>query len=176
MINLDRWSGTAAPTAEHWTLFTQEEFRALPDEHQDQFWFLDEESTQAAYEAAHQYNVICGGDVWGNDPFAGGCYASVDRMRLQCAWDGRLSVTEKWLYQCGVPFAADALTLPVFTTDRTPAVQATWKMVVKYAAEVFFSENVVVADPSLKWCLYYHHDDIFSFARGRNWRFVPENG
>jgi hypothetical protein len=85
MMNLYEWTGTSAPTEEHWTLFTQEEFRALPAEHRDQFRFLDAASTEAAYEAAGQYNVICGGDVWGNDPFAGGCYESVDWMRLQCA-------------------------------------------------------------------------------------------
>jgi hypothetical protein len=41
-------------------------------------------------------------------------------------------------------------------------------MIAKYG-DVFFSvDNKIVVDPQLKWCLYYHHDEIVHFAKGRD--------
>lgn len=173
MIDLSELAGLATPSEDQWTIFTAAEMDEMPAEHRDQFRFLDRASTKAAYEAADRLNVICGGDVWGNDPYAGGCYATVDRFAPRGPLDECVQQTKKWLYRRGVPFRDDVLILPVFGSEHTPVVQATWKMVVTYAADVFFRDNLVVAPPSAAWSLYYHHDNLFYFAREKNWAYVP---
>jgi len=164
MMNQSEWNGTSVPSDDQWTIFTVEEIAAMPVEHQDQFRFLDAASTASVYDAAHQLNATCGDD-WGNDPYADGCYDAVIRFAPRGPADERVQLTKKWLYRCGVPFREGVLILPVFGTESTPVVQATWKMVVRYAADIFFGDNMVVIPPSAAWSLYYHHDDLFYFAR-----------
>lgn len=168
MIDFSQFSGEPAPGPERWLFFAPPQFDALPPEHQDQLFFLDAASTEAAYKAAVVHEVTCG-DVWGNDPFAGGCYRSVERAPLRELPRPRMEALKKWLYRRGVPFRREVLLLPVFAARTTPVVRSTWKMVVTYADVFFGSDNLVVTGASTDWCLYYHHDDVFTFARGRQW-------
>jgi hypothetical protein len=64
-----------------------------------------------------------------------------------------------------VPDADAALLLPVFGPADEPVVLTTWKMVVKYATELFRRDNLVVVGARAEWCMYYHHDDVLTFAR-----------
>ena len=172
MIDLAELDGVSVPSDDQWTIFTVEEIDEMPVEHQDQFRFLDAASTASVYAAARRMNATCG-DAWGTDPYAGGCYDAVIRFAPRGPVDERVQLTKKWLYRCGVPFREDVLILPVFGAENTPVVQATWKMVVRYAANIFFRDNMVVIPPSAAWSLYYHHDDIFYFAFEKDWQYAP---
>lgn len=77
-------------------------------------------SIAAAYDAYG--HAICAGDLWGNDPLAGGCFGSVERLALRDLPDRHWERLKRWLYRCGVPFRQRVLVLPVVTTDSTPAV------------------------------------------------------
>ncbi len=94
------------------------------------------------------------------------CYESVEKLER---WRDN-DVLKKRLYERGLPFQSDALLLPIFKTKDEPAVLTSWKMVVKYAPTFFSSDNLMVLGPKLKWCLYYYHDEILTFARGRSFQ------
>lgn len=163
MINTEQLNGTKAYQGETWAYFTPKEYEALPLEHKDQLFYLDKDSTQLVYNAADNYDVICGDDGWGNMPFSAGCYKKSIKIDK---WTNEDEL-KKWLYNCGVSFKSEALLLPVFSTDDTPVLLTSWKMVVKYAEAFFAYDNIIVLDPKLDWCMYYHHDDKMHFARGR---------
>ena len=47
-------------------------------------------------------------------------------------------------------------------------ILTTWKIVVKYAHEIFSRDNIVIVSPDAKWCLHYHHDGLMVFAKNPN--------
>lgn len=160
-IDLPALRGARVPPDPRCTPFgAAEALDAMPAAHRDQILFLDAASTAAAYDAARRRDVLCGDDGWGNSPFSGGCWRTVERTRVD--GEGEL---KKWLHRRGVPYADAALLLPVFGPADEPAVLTTWKMVVKYAATLFARDNLVAVGGRAEWCLYYHHDDVLAFAR-----------
>lgn len=163
MIDLEKMGGSKRFHGKSWAYFPPSDYEALSIEHKDQLFYLDEESTEQVYKTADNYDILCGDDGWGNKPFSAGCYKEVINTK---DWRGEEEL-KKWLYNCGVEFKSQALLLPVFGADDMPILLTTWKMVVKYAETFFSYDNLIVLDPSLKWCLYYHHDDILYFAKGR---------
>lgn len=167
MIDTTSWTTLDMPPDGEWLIFPPMQLPELPPAHREQIRILDGPSTKAAYAAADEYNVVCG-DAWGNDPFAGGCYASVDRFdALEAAQPPDtypLDCARKWLATIDLPDDASVLILSVFATKNTPALLTTWHIVRTYADDVFSSDNLVLVSPSTDWCLYYHHDDIFYFA------------
>ena len=163
MINTKQLTGSKTFQGESWAYFPPKEYEALPLEHKDQLFYLDKDSTQQVYNVADNYDIICGDDGWGNKPFSRGCYEEVVKTEN---WKNEDEL-KKWLYKCGVPFKSEVLLLPVFSSDDTPVLLTTWKMLVKYAETFFAYDNLIAVDPKLSWCLYYHHDDIIYFAKGR---------
>lgn len=163
MIDLGALTGSRCDRIDRWTaLGVPDEFNSMLAHHREQVLFLDAASTRAAYELAAEHDLVSG-DAWGNEPFGEGCYREVERYEIP---DG--AGMKKWLYRRGVPFAADVLLLPVFGAADEPAVLTTWKVVVKYAGSIFSHDDLVVFGASADWCLYYHHDDVLHFGRGRN--------
>lgn len=165
MIDISILTGKNEVSTNSMYFFSKDEFNALSLAHQDQFLILDKESTKKAYEGFAEKDVLCGDDGWGNTPFSKGCYQKVKKIK---GWKDE-TVIKKWLYECGVPFKSKAVILPVFSGENDPAIIATWKMITKYPATFFDSDNIVVCAPSLDWCLYYHHDNIMYFASG--WKY-----
>jgi hypothetical protein len=164
MIDLSVLTGSRLDRTDRWTTMgTPDEFNAMLPQHREQVLFLDAASTRAAYELAARNEVVCG-DAWGNDPFGEGCYREVERYDVPDAEE-----MKKWLYRRGVPFAAEVLLLPLFGAADEPAVLTTWKVLVKYAGSILSHDNLIVFGASADWCLYYHHDEILYFARGKNW-------
>ena len=165
LINISDLTGIPQIQADQWTLFgSPEAFAEMSLEHKDQIIFLDAPSTQAVYEAFNCRDLLCGDDGWGNSPFVGGCYKIVK----QCCVQENIDI-KKWLYQRGLPFANNTFLLPVFSAQDTPAILTSWKMVVKYASEIFSGDNVVAVGELADWCLHYHHDGILTFACEPNW-------
>lgn len=163
MIDFGTLTGSRHERIDRWTAMgVPDEFARMLPHHREQVLFLDAASTRAAYELADAHGVLCGDD-WGNDPFGGGCYREVERFGIPDE-----AGMKKWLYGRGVPFSSDVLLLPVFGAADEPAVLAPWKIVVKYAGTILSHDDLVVFGASGDWCLYYHHDEVLHFARGRN--------
>ncbi len=72
-------------------------------------------------------------------------------------------LVKKWLFDRGLPFSTRCF----ISFQPSVAFILPWKMVIHYSADLFFGHDVVVWDRSLNWALYYHHDDIFHFAKNR---------
>lgn len=160
MINTAQLAGNRKVDEVTHYFFSPDDFDALPLTHQDQFLILDEVSTKAAY-SDFNWDMLCGIDDWGNDPFTGGCYETVRKTEL---WKEE-GFIKKWLYECGVPFKSEAVILPVFKVESDPAILTSWKMITKYPTVYFESDNIIVADPNEDWCLYFHHDRKMYFAK-----------
>lgn len=137
---------------------TPEQISDMPILHQQQILMLDAKSTKQAYQTIHDWQMLSS-DMLGNIPFADGRFQHV-QTHLICD-----DVTlKKWLYQRPVAFTDHVYVLPVFGSADEPAIHTTWKMVVKYAPVVFSADNMVIVDGLGRWCLYYHHDDLLTFA------------
>ncbi|MFU8813490.1 MAG: hypothetical protein ACNA78_11040, partial [Balneolaceae bacterium] len=163
MIDISQLTGMREPEPSRWLYITPSHFEEMTPEHQDQFFFLDNTSTESVYEVVNRIDLLCGDDGWGNTPFSGNCYRTVDRFEYK----GDEGELKKWLYRHGPAFKTEMLLLPVFKADDSPAILTSWKMVVKYSEIFFNSDNLIIVDSSLNWCLYYHHDDILHIAEGR---------
>lgn len=127
--------------------------------HREQIRFLEGESAKVAYDSLKDVDLLCGDDGWGNKPFSGGGFKSVELYQI-----AEPSKLKKWMYRRGVAFASQALVLPVFSSGST-ALFSTWKMIVKFSPELFSGDNLVVVSLHLKWCLHYHHDGHIHFAK-----------
>lgn len=163
LVPLSTLTGTTFPEAPESVLLCTDDLRRMPPTHQAQLRFLDPVSTQAVYDAANARDILSGDDGWGNTPFTGGRYRSVE----QTGWSG--AARKKWLYGRGVPFRSDALVLPVFAAADEPALLTTWKLVVVHSELLFDGDNVVVVGETAEWCLYWHHDGATTFARDIAW-------
>lgn len=163
MINTEQLTGSKALRGEAWLYFPPKELEALPLEHKDQLFYLDKPSKEHVYKVANDLDILCGDDGWGNKPFSGGCYENVIKTERWASGNE----LKKWMYKCGVPFKSEVLLLPVFAPKDQPMLQTTWKMAVKYAETFFNYDNLIILDPKLSWCFYYHHDEILYFAEGR---------
>ncbi|MFZ3193447.1 MAG: hypothetical protein WA154_09595 [Moraxellaceae bacterium] len=135
-----------------------EQISEMPILHQQQILMLDAKATKQAYQAIHDWQMLSG-DMLGNIPFADERFQHIQKHQISD--DATL---KKWLYQRPVAFADRVYVLPVFGSADEPAIYTTWKMIVKYAPVVFSGDNTVVVDVLGRWCLYYHHDDLLTFA------------
>lgn len=188
MISTSILTGKNAPKPGRWLYFDPSEFEALPPEHQDQLFFLDVASSNIVFDAVNNIDILCGDDGWGNKPFSGGCYESVEQFKIQYVEDrqnegikledGEIwypitlaneSELKKWLYQRGVAFKTEVLVLNTFGPPDPVVLLTTWKMIVKYAETFLSGENALFFDPEISWCMHYHHDDILHFAKGRKY-------
>ena len=166
LIDVASLTGKHLTSTQHWTDFgSPETFAQLPDIHKAQILFLDKKSTNAVYAAFNQRDLLCGDDGWGNTPFSGGCFQSVEEY---CIKNKPNTELKKWLYHRAVAFAEPVLFLHPFSGIDTPAILTTWKLVVKYAQEIFSRDNLIIVSPNATWCLHYHHDGLIVFAKQPN--------
>lgn len=94
------------------------------------------------------------------DPDSGKYFRSTEKLAYGAGEGQRV---KKWLYERGIPFRANCF----LSFDLDCAFVLSWKMVIHYAKDLFFAHDTVVWDSSLNWALYYHHDDVFHFAKDR---------
>ncbi len=128
-----------------------EDFDRLPTEHKDQITFLDKTATEFLYDFLKVAKLIASND----DPFSKNNFKSVEHY-TNMADDGGL---KKWLYNREIPFKSEVFLL------EDDGILTTWKMIVKYAPDLFFGNDVVVFDKTLNWCLFYFHQDHLFFGR-----------
>lgn len=70
---------------------------------------------------------------------------------------------KKWLYETGVPFKQKVY----MSVQPDTGFVLTWKMVIKYSDNIFFSHDLAIWDKTLNWMLVFHHDGKWHFAKNR---------
>lgn len=68
---------------------------------------------------------------------------------------------KKYLFELGIPFER----IVYIPEQPHTGYILTWKMLIKYAHQLFFLNDQAVWDKSLNWRLEYHHDGEFSFGK-----------
>ncbi|MBO9659699.1 MAG: hypothetical protein J7527_12835, partial [Chitinophagaceae bacterium] len=163
MVDLSNILNFTVPVPEDWTAFgNAAEFEALPVETKDQVHFLNKEGTGYLFDLIHSAGLITGG---GWAPFEKGNFKSVEKTYGFSTTDEGRQALKKWLYQRGIPFAAEVFLLE----ESNHAIVTTWKMIIRYSPFIFPGGDVVVFDRTLNWCLFYFHEDEFFFGRDRQY-------
>jgi len=160
MIDLENiWSfSTARP--EHSIFGSGAVFDLLPETHQAQILFLDPVASEYIWSFSTAAHLLTGG-LWA--PFEKGNFKEVDEFNQFYHTSESEKFLKKWLYEKGIAFSTGVFLLE---ESNNQAILTTWKMVVKYAAELFISNDLMLFDKTLNWCLiYFHHDQLF-FGRG----------
>ncbi len=132
-----------------------EDFDALPQEHQDQIFFLNSEASKLLHNYVKFCRLLTGPP---RKPFDKSNFREI----VEIALPEEEEDTKKWLYQRKIPFKNWVFILPNFSQHP---VYLTWKMVVKYGYELFFADDLVIFDQSGNWCLVYFHEDCLYFGR-----------
>ena len=141
-------------------------FDALPETHREQILFLDKTARKYLFSfTGESANLYTGHE---SDPFAKGNFRFVEKLdNLVLTPEGEQEL-KKWLFKRSLPFRTWVFVLFEGFDD---AILMTWKMVVKYSGLIFFSEDVMVFDKTLNWCLFYFHENEIFF--GRENRYDP---
>ncbi|OON68857.1 hypothetical protein [Hymenobacter sp. CRA2] len=143
------------------------EAAALPVEHQAQIHFLDAEASRFVDQYLEASSMQRGAMSTGNPtPFRAGYF-----QHLETYSDDTPAVLKKWLYRRGIPFSHYVL---LYGGTSPQNVLLTWKMVIKYAGQLFRAHDWLVFDETLNGALSYHHDGLFTFARPRIFDPEPE--
>ncbi|SNR14723.1 conserved protein of unknown function [Tenacibaculum jejuense] len=71
---------------------------------------------------------------------------------------------KKWLYEKEIPFDQKVF----WVTQPDCGFILTWKMVIKFSDDIFFSSDELIWDKTLNWCLIFNHNDVFYFGKNRN--------
>lgn len=161
MIDLDTIKQFTVPRPETWSLFgTAKEFDALPGTHKEQILFLDPAASNYLYSFSGPAANLMTGDLW--DPFAKGNFQIREEFTDFRRNEESSQHLKKWLYQRGIPFATWVFVLP---NGSNEPVLTTWKIVVKYAPDLFLADDVMVFDRTLNWCLFFFHEDKLFFGK-----------
>ena len=143
-------------------LWDAAEFAALPPTHQAQIHFLNKEA-QAYLLAYLEHSKMLDRSYARTKPapstcpFPEGYFKSVESCPAHDP-----GAVKKWLYQRGLPFRAEVVLIPNYGDYM---LWTTWKMVLKYAADAAHTDDIVVFDASLNWCLFWNHDHQLYFGQ-----------
>jgi hypothetical protein len=147
-----------------WTCFgSKEDFDKMPHEHKDQIVFLDKEASKYIVEFLANSKMTEELNTWkynGKDwsPFKKNYFKIIEEF-TEFGNDDKL---KKWLYNRGLPFKDNVFLIPNFGDN---CIYTTWKMVVKYAPNIFFHDDVVIFDKTINWGLFYFHEDHMYFGK-----------
>lgn len=135
-------------------------FDRLPATHREQILFLNPAASAYIYSFSTAAHLLTGG-LW--DPFEKGNFKEVDEFNQFYGNDESKRLLKKWLFNKGIAFGT---TVFLLEESNNQVILTTWKIMVKYAADIFISNDVMLFDKTLNWCLlYFHHDRLF-FGRG----------
>ena len=130
-------------------IFTDENDQLASLEHQDQIFPLTKEAANFLWEYENKIGTRC----------------SETHFKTVKTFDSEFSdqqTIKKYLYILGIPF--DQKTFVAQQPDT--AFMLTWKMVIKYAHNLFLGNDQTVWDKTLNWKLEFHHDGAFTFGKG----------
>jgi hypothetical protein len=160
MIDLNNLNSHTVPRPEVPTIIgTAKEFDTLPETHQAQLLFLNEAASKFLYKFLSDAHLITSG-FWA--PFEKGNFKTVEEFSQLNRTDESKQLVKKWLYQRGIAFGNWVY---VLQNGPEPAMLMTWKMVIKYSADLFIHHDVVIFDQTTNWCLVFFHEDKLFFGK-----------
>ena len=135
------------------------QFDALPATHQAQILFLNETASAFVWQYSADAHLVTGG-LWA--PFEQNNFKEVtvfdDFSQQEASWQS----LKKWLYNRGIAFDNWVYMLE---EGNQQAILLTWKMVIKYAADLFIMSDLMFFDNTLNWCLFYFHEGKLFFGK-----------
>ncbi len=146
------------PPPKNGTVFgSAADFEALPDSHKEQILFLDKKAEKYLYEFVDNARLISDG---GWAPFSRGIFKTVEQYEHVVDLEENIPLLKKWLYNKGISFSHQ-----VFVLSDCDPLLTTWKMLIKYAFDIFHIGDTMVFDPSRNWCLFNYHEGQLFFAK-----------
>ena len=160
MVDLNNIKKFTVDRPEGCTIFgTAKEFDNLPETHKAQILFLDKAASEYILDFLFSAHIVTGGS-WA--PFEKGNFKEVDEFfDFRRNPESKQSL-KKWLYKRGIPFDTSVF---VLENGNSHDFLTTWKMVIKYSADLFIMNDMIVFDRTLNWCLYFFHEDQLFFGR-----------
>jgi hypothetical protein len=157
MVDLNNIKQFTTDRPNTWTLFgSADDFDNLPKLHREQIHFLDKTAGKYIYGLLSSAKLVADNV---SNPFSKGNFKSVVQFSNFAGTPESKQELKKWLFQRGITFQTQVFVLPNY--NDYPVV-TTWKILIKYANDLFFNDDVTVFDQTLNWCLfYYHHDQLF---------------
>ena len=114
---------------------------------------MDKEASVYIFDFSSAANLTTG-HLW--DLFAKGNFKTVNIFTGFSRSIKNTKNLKKWLYKRGFSFVTRVFVL--VNGDET-AMLITWKMLIKYAAQLLFMDDVMVFDPTKNWCLFFFHEN-----------------
>lgn len=149
-ISLENMEEFNVPLADYiakW-IFTDENDQLPNQEHQDQIFPLTKEAANFLWD----YEMKVG--IQTSEKY----FKTVSTFDSECSDHQTI---KKYLYNLGIPF--DQKTF--IAQQPGTAFVLTWKMVIKYAHNLFFSHDQSVWDKTLNWKLEFDHHGEFKFGK-----------
>jgi len=160
MIDIENIKSFTVERPPHSIFGTAAAFDLLAETHREQILFLDPVASEYVWSFSNAAHLLTGG-LWA--PFKKGNFKEVDEFNQFYGTPESKHFLKKWLYKRGIAFGTWVFLLE---ESNNQAILTTWKMVVKYAADLFISNDLMLFDKTLNWCLiYFYHDQLF-FGRG----------
>ncbi len=160
MIDFSTIKHFTTPPPDGGTVFgSAGDFNALPETHKAQILFLDKTAEKFLYEYVENAQLLSNG---GWAPFEKGIFKTVDQYEHAVDLQENNPLLKKWLYSKGIPFSNEVFVL----CDSNPqAVLITWKMLIKYAFDIFLIGDTLVFDQTGNWALFQYHEGQLFFAK-----------
>lgn len=160
MIDLSNIKNFSIPPPINSSVFgSAADFDALPETHKAQILFLNKAAEKYLYEFVGYAGVLTGA---GWNPFAEGNFKTVEQFEQAVGLEDNRQLLKKWLYNRGIPFGNWVFVL--CDTSSQPLLM-TWKMVLKYAHDLFAIGDTLAFDQTLNWCLFNYHEGPLSYGK-----------
>ena len=160
MIDLNNIKNFSTTSPVGGSIFGSEaDFDALPETHKAQILFLDKTAEKYLYDFLDNAQLISDG---GWAPFSRGIFKTVEQYGHGVDLQVNIPLLKKWLYNKGIPFSNEVFVL----CDSNPqALLMTWKMLIKYAFDIFLVGDTIVFDRTTNWALFNYHEGQLFFAK-----------
>lgn len=126
----------------------EEEGKLTSKEHQDQISPLTKEASQFLWGIEMKTGIKCSKEY----------FKSISEFESE--YSDKQAI-KKYLYNLGIPF--DHIVFMPSQPDT--GFLMTWKMVIKYAHNIFCGRDQAIWDKTYNWRLEHHHDGIFTFGK-----------
>lgn len=135
------------------------DFDSLPETHKAQILFLDKRAEKYLYEYVENAQMLSNG---GWAPFEKGIFKTVIQYEHAVDLQENSPLLKKWLYSKGIPFRNEVFVL----CDSNPqALLMTWKMLIKYAFDIFLIGDTMIFDRTSNWSVFNYHEGQLFFAK-----------
>lgn len=159
MINFLNIKTYSTDFPETWSfLRSPEEASKIPQEHEDQIFFLNKEASEFVKNYINSSKMITG-PLW--KPFNERYFKKIEEFEVTETCENEI---KKWLYSKTIHFDKFVF---IDSKGIEQSVTMTWKMVIKYWKELFFADDLIIFDETLNWGLFYFHEDRLYFGSNK---------